>query len=53
MFTTISLNRSNRQVTDLDFVVTLGLTAVGLALTALAFVFGFGAEFGQILAIAG
>jgi hypothetical protein len=53
MFTTISLHRSNRQVNDLDFIVTIGLAAVGLALTALAFAFGFGAEFGQILAIAG
>jgi hypothetical protein len=53
MFTTISLHRSNRQVIDSDFIVTLGLTAVGLALTALAFKFGFGVEFGQILAIAG
>ena len=53
MFTTISLHRSNRQVIDLDFIVTLGLTAVGLALTALASEFGFGVEFGQILAIAG
>ena len=53
MFTTISLHRANRQVGDLDFIVTLGLVTVGLALTALALVFGFGAEFGQILAIAG
>jgi hypothetical protein len=53
MFTTIILHRSNRLAIDSDFVVTLGLTAVGLALTALAFAFGFGAEFGQILAIAG
>lgn len=53
MFTTISLHRSNRQVGDLDFIVTLTLAAVGLAITALAFAFGFGAEFGQILAIAG
>jgi hypothetical protein len=53
MFATISLHRSNRQVGELDFIVTLALTAVGLALTALAFAFGFGAEFGQILAIAG
>ena len=54
MFTTISLHRSNRQVSDLDFIVTLALTSVGLALTALAFAsFGFGAEFGQILAVAG
>jgi hypothetical protein len=53
MFTTISLQRSNRQVSDLDFIVTLALTSVGLALTALAFAFGFGAEFGQILAVAG
>jgi len=52
MFTTISLHQSNR-VNDLDFIVTLGLTAMGLALTVLAFAFGFGAEFGQILAIAG
>ena len=53
MFTTISLHQSNRQVSDLDFIVTLGLAAVGLALTILAFAFGFGAEFEQILAIAG
>jgi len=53
MFTTISLHRANRQVGDLDFIATLALTAVGLAITALAFAFGFGAEFGQILAIAG
>jgi hypothetical protein len=53
MFTTISVHRSNRQVGDLDLIVTLALTAVGLAITALAFAFGFGAEFGQILAIAG
>ena len=53
MFTTISLHRSHRQVSDLDFIVTLGSAAVGLALTALAFAFGFGAEFGQILALAG
>ena len=53
MFTTISLHRLNRQVDDLDFIVTLGLTAVGLPLTVLAFAFGFGAEFGQILAMAG
>jgi hypothetical protein len=53
MFSTISLHKSNRQVSDVDFIVTLGLTAVGLALTALAFAFGFGAEFGQILAVAG
>jgi hypothetical protein len=53
MFTTISLHRSNRQVGELDFIVTLALTAVGLTLTALTFAFGFGAEFGQILAIAG
>jgi len=53
MFTTISLPRSNRQLGDLDFIVTLGLTTAGLALTALAFALGFGAEFGQILTIAG
>ena len=53
MFTTIALHRANQQVGDLNFIVTLGLTTVGLALTALAFAFGFGAEYGQILAIAG
>lgn len=53
MFTSITLHSSNRQVGDLDFIATLALTAVGLALTALAFAFGFGVEFGQILAIAG
>jgi hypothetical protein len=53
MFTTITLHRVNQQVSDLSFIVTLGLTAVGLAITALAFAFGFGAEYGQILAIAG
>jgi hypothetical protein len=53
MFTTISLHRSNRQVGDLDFIVTLALATVGLALTAVAFALGFGAEYGQILAIAG
>ena len=53
MFTTITLHRVNQQVGDLSFIVTLGLTAVGLALTALAFAFGFGAEYGQILSIAG
>jgi hypothetical protein len=55
MFTTITLHRSNPQVGDLDFIVTLALTTVGLALTALAFTlaFGGGAEYGQILAIAG
>ena len=53
MFTTITLHSSNRQVGDLNFIVTLALTAAGLALTALAFAFGFGAEYGQILAIAG
>jgi hypothetical protein len=53
MFTSISLHQSNRLINDLDFIATLGVTAVGLAITALAFAFGFGAEFGQILAIAG
>jgi hypothetical protein len=53
MYPTISLRRSNRQVGDLNFIATLALTALGLAITALAFAFGFGAEFGQILAIAG
>ena len=53
MFTTISLHRSNRQVSDLDFIVTLASGSVGLAFTALAFALGFGVEFGQILAVAG
>ena len=53
MFTDISLHQSNRQVSDLDFIVALALVSVGLALTALAFALGFGAEFGQILAVAG
>ena len=53
MFTAIGLHRSNRQVSDLDFIVTLALASVGLAFTALAFALGFGAEFGQILAVAG
>jgi hypothetical protein len=53
MFTTITLHRASQQVGDLSFIVTIGLTAVGLAITALAFAFGFGAEYGQILATAG
>jgi hypothetical protein len=55
MSTTITLHRSNRQLGDLDFNVTLALAVVGLTLTALAFAFlsGFAAEYGQILAIAG
>jgi hypothetical protein len=53
MYPTITLRRSNRQVGDSNFVVTLALTTLGLTITALAFAFGFGAEFGQILAIAG
>ena len=53
MFTTMSLHRSNPQVSDLDFIVTLALASVGLALTAVAFALGFGAEFGHILAVAG
>jgi hypothetical protein len=53
MFTSISLNQSNRLINDMDFIATLGLMAVGLALTALAFAFGFGTEFGQILAVSG
>ena len=53
MFTTITLHRSSRQASDLDFIATLALATVGLALTALAFALGFGAEFGQILAVAG
>jgi hypothetical protein len=55
MYTTITLRSSNRQVGDLNFNVTLVLAVVGLTLTALAFAFlsGFAAEYGQILAIAG
>jgi hypothetical protein len=55
MYTTITLHRSNRQVGDLDLNVTLALAVVGLTLTALAFAFlsGFAAEYGQILALAG
>ena len=53
MFTSISLHRSNRKVSDLDFIVTLACASVGLALTALAFALGFGSDFGQILAMAG
>jgi hypothetical protein len=53
MSTTITLHRSNRRVNDLDFIVTLAWTTLGLAFTGLAFAFGFGAEFGQILVAAG
>ena len=53
MFTAITLQHSSRQISDLDFIVALALASVGLALTALAFALGFGAKFGQILAVAG
>jgi hypothetical protein len=55
MYTTITLHRASRKVGDLDFIVTLMLAVVGLTLTAFAFAFlsGFSAEYGQILAIAG